>query len=226
MNVTYYGHSCIGVDTGEARLLFDPFITPNPLAGHIDIDKIAADYILVSHGHGDHIADLMTIAKRTGAKVIAMYELGQWVRRQGHDNVHEMNVGGGYRFPFGAVKLTPAVHSSSLPDGSYAGAPVGFVIQTPQHTFYFAGDTALHSDMQLISDAYKLDFAFLPIGDNFTMDVEDAVKAAHYISCEHIIGIHYNTFEWIKINEQQAREKFNLAGKTLHLMNIGESKTF
>src|SRR5438105_13218453 len=178
MKFTYYGHACFAVQTGGKALLFDPFISPNPLAKKIDVSKVAADFILVSHGHGDHVADVKEIAHRTGATVITSFEPSQWLEKQGVKNVQGMNHGGAAKMDFGRVKLTNAIHSSSMPDGSYGGNPCGFVIESPDGNFYYSGDTALTYDMKLIGEATKLNFAILPIGDFFTMGIEDALRAA------------------------------------------------
>ncbi|MFN0203316.1 MAG: metal-dependent hydrolase [Bacteroidia bacterium] len=222
MNITYYGHSCFGVEVGGKYLLFDPFITPNEKAKHIDIQEIPADYILLSHGHGDHIADAEAIAKRTGAKVISSYEITVWLNGLGISDTHPMNVGGKWKFDFGTVKCVVAAHSSGFPDGSYAGNPMGFVITTEEGTFYYSGDTALTYDMKLIAEQHTLDFAFLCIGDNFTMDAVDAATCAEFINCNDIIGMHFDTFGYITIEHEAAKQAFAQKGKTLQLMTIGE----
>jgi len=222
MKVTYYGHSCFSVHVNGKTLLFDPFIKDNPLAKSIDVKAIAADYILISHGHRDHIADAVEIAKVTGAMVISVYEIHKWFQKQGITNTHPMNIGGHWFFDFGKVKCVNAVHSSSLPDGTYGGVPLGFLVESQDGNFYYAGDTALHYDMKLIGDYKRIDFAFLPIGSNFTMGVDNAVIASDYIRCDRIIGMHYDTFEDIKINHAEAQHKFEIAGKDLLLMKIGE----
>jgi len=190
MKITYYGQSCLEIETGGKKLLFDPFITHNPLAKHIDISTIKPDYILVSHGHGDHVADLIDIQKNSGAKVICIAEIVTWLSKQDIE-AHGMNIGGGFNFEFGRVKMVNAIHSSSMPDGSYGGNPAGFVIYAQDKTIYFAGDTALTYDMKLLADE-NLDWAFLPIGDNYTMGADDAIKACDFINCKNVIGIHYD----------------------------------
>ena len=222
MKYTYYGQSCFLLEADGKKFLFDPFITPNPLAKHIDISKIEADYILVSHGHGDHVADLVTIAKQTGALVIAMVEVAAWARKQGVENLHQMNFGR-QKFDFGTVRMVWATHSSSLPDGSYGGNPAGFVLETAGKTIYFAGDTSLNYDMKLLADLYKLDYAILPIGGNYTMDVDDALLATKYINCDKVIGVHYDTFPQIEIDSKDALAKFGRENKTLLLPAIGET---
>src|SRR3954465_7907738 len=184
MKFTYYGHACFSVQAGGKTLLFDPFVSPNPLAKKIDVDKIPADFILVSHGHGDHVADVVEIAKRTGATVIAPYEVGSWFEAKGVKNVQAMNHGGAAKTSFGRVKLTAAIHSSSMPDGSYGGNPRGFVIETGGGGFFYSRGTALTMDMKLIGEQTKLDFAVLPIGDFFTMGIDDAVRAADLVSAK------------------------------------------
>jgi len=223
MKVTYYGHSCFGIEAAGKQLLFDPFVTPNELAKHIDVNQIPADFILLSHGHEDHTADLLSVARRTNATVVATWEIYVWLGKQGITNMHPMNAGGSWTFDFGKVKMIYAHHSSSLADGTYAGSAGGFVVETGGMTFYYSGDTALFSDMTLITERFKLDFAFLPIGSNFTMDVEDAITASGYIKCKKIIGMHYDTFGFIKIDHAEAMRKFKSAGLELILMDIGQT---
>lgn len=222
MKITYFGHSCFGVEINRVHLLFDPFIAPNEMAKHIDVSKIKADLILLSHGHEDHIADAVSIAKRTGCKVVSNWEIYVWLGKQGIENAHPMNTGGQWKFDDITVKCTGAVHSSSLPDGTYAGNPMGFIVASGNEKFYYSGDTALTCDMKLIGEYEKPHFAFLPIGDNFTMGVDDAVRAADFIACNKIIGMHFDTFGFIKINHQEAKKEFSQAGKELVLMKIGE----
>ena len=223
MNITYFGHSCFGVEINGKHLLFDPFVSPNEMAKNIDVNKIKADYILISHGHEDHIADAVSIAIRTKAKVICCWEVYNWLTKQGIENIHPMNTGGKISLDFGSVKCVTATHSSSLPDGSYGGNPMGFVIESNEGNFYYAGDTALTYDMKLIGNYRKIHFAFLPIGDNFTMGVDNAIIACDFIKCDKIIGMHYDTFGFIKINKEQAIQKFESAGKKLNLMEIGKT---
>ncbi len=222
MNITYFGHSCFGVEINGKHLLFDPFISPNELAKGIDVQKIKADYILISHGHEDHIADAVAIAKRTKAKVIACWEVISWLTKQGVENTHPTNIGGKLKLDFGSVKCVSAIHSSSMPDGSYGGNPMGFVIESSEGNFYYAGDTALTYDMKLIGNYRKIDFAFLPIGDNFTMGVDNAIIACSFINCDDVIGMHYDTFGYIKIDKHEAITKFESAGKKLSLLEIGK----
>jgi L-ascorbate metabolism protein UlaG (beta-lactamase superfamily) len=223
MILTYYGHSCFGVEVNGKHLLFDPYITPNPLASKIDVDTLKADYILVSHGHEDHIADVIRIAKRTGAQIIANPEITNWLKKQGVTHFNPMNIGGKWHFDFGKVKCVVAQHSSSLPDGSYGGTAMGFVIESTDKNFYYAGDTALTYDMKLIGDYRKLDFAFLPIGDNYTMGIDNALLASGFIQCKDIIAMHFNTFAAIQVDLNEAVKKFSRAGCTLTIPEIGQT---
>jgi L-ascorbate metabolism protein UlaG (beta-lactamase superfamily) len=226
MKVTYYGHACFSAVVGGKILLFDPFISGNPLAKAIDVKSVPADFILVSHGHDDHVGDTVDIAKRTNALVIANFEVATWFEAQGVPRVHALNHGGGYSFDFGRAKFVNAVHSSTMPDGTYGGNAGGFVIESADGNFYFSGDTALTLDMKLIGESTKLKFAALCIGDNYTMGPDDAVKAAEFVRCKEILGIHYDTFPPIKIDHAAAQEKFKAAGKILHLLRPGETYDF
>jgi L-ascorbate metabolism protein UlaG (beta-lactamase superfamily) len=210
------------IETGGKKLLFDPFISPNPMAKDIDINSLDPDYILVSHGHGDHVADLLTIQKNSGAVVICIAEIAGWLGSNGIDNAHGMNIGGGFNFDFGRVKMVNAVHSSTLPDGSPGGNPAGFVIYSEGIALYFAGDTALTYDMKLLADE-NLDWAILPIGDNYTMGADDAIKATDFINCKNVIGMHYDTFPVIKIDKDAVKTKFRDAGINFQLPGIGQS---
>jgi L-ascorbate metabolism protein UlaG (beta-lactamase superfamily) len=224
MKFMYYGHSCFSVIIKGKRLLFDPFITYNELANTVvDIDNIKADFILVSHGHNDHTADLIRLASQTGAKVIASWETHEWLNKQQIANTHPMNIGGKWDFGAFQVKCTVALHSGGLPDGSYGGNPMGFIITSEEGNFYYSGDTALTLDMQLIPKWAKLNFAVLPIGDNFTMDAADAADCARMIDCKRIIGVHYDTFGYIKADHDKAIKIFADAGCELNLVKIGES---
>ncbi len=224
MKITYYGHSCFGVNASGVNLLFDPFVSQNELAKQIDINTIPADYILLSHGHFDHTADAFDIANRTGAAIVSNYEITVWFEKKGIKKTHPMNPGGKWKFKFGTVKYVAAVHSSSMPDGSYGGNPGGFVVETTEGNFYYSGDTGLAMDMQLIPlTCGKLNVALLPIGDNFTMGADDAILASDFIKCKKVIGLHYDTFGYIKIDQEAAVRKFKEKGKELILMKIGET---
>jgi len=221
MQITYYGQSCFQVNIGGYKILFDPFITPNPLAKEIDITKIEADYILLSHAHQDHIYDAEAIAKNTGATIIGIWEIHAWFEQKGV-KTHPMNIGGKWPFEFGTVIMTPAIHSSSFQDGSYGGNPAGFVIENDEHTFYYSGDTALFSDMKLIGEMYKPEFAFLPIGDNFTMGIKEAVMASRFVGVKKIIGMHFDTFPYIQIDHKEAMMIASFNEAELILPEIGK----
>jgi len=222
MKLTYYGHSCFLLEVNGKKILFDPFITPNELAKDIDIDKIECDYIAISHGHFDHMNDAVAIAKRTNATIICAFEIYQWFEKQGLKNFRPMNTGGKWSADFGTVKCVSAIHSSCLPDGTYGANPMGFVFNTNDGDFYYSGDTALTLDMQLIPRWANLKFSVLPIGDNFTMDADDAIIAADFVQCNKVIGVHYDTFGFIVIDKEAVKEKFAKAGKELILLKIGE----
>lgn len=222
MKFTYYGHACFEVELNNKTLLFDPYITPNPLAKEIDIDKIKPDYIFISHAHSDHIADAEKIANSSGAALISSFEVCKWFEKKGITKIHPLGIGGKKQFDFGTVKLVLAIHSSSFPDGSYGGNPGGFVITSPEGNFYYAGDTALTMDMQLIPAYADIDFAILPIGDNFTGNYEDALEIAKMVRTKKVIGVHYNTFDLIKIDVAKAQEHFSEEETNLFLPEIGE----
>jgi L-ascorbate metabolism protein UlaG (beta-lactamase superfamily) len=223
MKLTYFGHSCFLVESGGQSLLFDPFITPNPLASGVDVSKIRADLILLSHGHVDHVADAVALATQTGAPVVANWEVCEWLGRQGLTNLVAMNHGGSKRFGSGRVKMTAAIHSSTMPDGSPGGNPAGYVVELAEGAFYYSGDTALTMDMKLIAEEFAVRFAVLPIGDNFTMGASDAAKAAGFVDAKIVVGVHYDTFPPIKIVKEDAVATFENAGLTLLLPAIGET---
>jgi L-ascorbate metabolism protein UlaG (beta-lactamase superfamily) len=205
--------------------LVDPFISGNEkTAGKIDIKSLKPDYILVTHAHQDHILDVEVIAENTGALIVSNYEIATYYENKGF-KVHPMNHGGNWTFDFGNLKYVNAVHTSSFPDGSYGGQPGGFVLSAEDKHIYIAGDTALTMDMKLIPLTTKLDLAILPIGDNFTMGVDDAILAAGFVECKNILGYHYDTFGYIEIDHDQAIRKFAKAGKKLHLLKIGGTVT-
>jgi len=225
MKLKYYGHACFSVETGGKKLLFDPFITGNELAKHIELASVDADYILLSHGHADHIGDCITIAQSTNATIICNWEIHEWLNKRRVTNTHPMNTGGSRDFTHFKVKCVVAQHSSSLPDGSYGGNPMGFIIYTNEGNFYYSGDTALTLDMQFIPKWAKLNFAVLPIGDNFTMGAVDAAECAGMIGCQTVVGVHYDTFGFITIDHAKAGEIFKEQGIELLLPNIGETIT-
>ena len=206
-----------------ARVLFDPFISYNSLASQINKEEIEVDFILLSHGHQDHTADAEYFAKKNNATVVAIFEICEWYKAKEIENVIPMNIGGKVKLPFGTVKMVTAIHSSVLPDGTYGGNPAGFVVETKEKTFYFAGDTALTYDMKIIAEQYRIDFAFLPIGGQLTMDIDDALRTANWVGTNQVIGMHYDTFPAIQIDHQAALDSAQKAGKNLILIPIGES---
>lgn len=226
MKLTFYGHACWGVEVSGKHLLFDPFISPNELASHINITQVEADYIFITHGHEDHVADVEQIAKRTGAKIVSNFEIVNWFGQRGLSNAHPMNIGGKWIFDFGTVTYFNALHSSSMPDGSYGGNPGSFIIETAEGNFYHAGDTGLMDNMKLIPQLTKLNFAFLPIGDNFTMGYEQAAIAAEFISCNNIFAMHYDTFGYIVVDKEKALAEFKKANKNLEFVIIGQTINF
>jgi L-ascorbate metabolism protein UlaG (beta-lactamase superfamily) len=223
MEITYLGHSCFLLDLGGTTVLFDPFITFNELAGSVDKEKIKADYILLSHAHQDHMADAEYFAQKDQSTLVAIYEVCEWYKGKGIENMVALNIGGKVDLPFGTVRMVSAVHSSVLPDGTYGGNPAGYVIESADKIIYFAGDTALTYDMKIIAELYqRVDVAFLPVGGTLTMDVYDALIAANWVNARKIIGMHYDTWPNIQIDHVEALEAARQAGKELTLLPIGE----
>lgn len=222
MKITFYGHATLGIEVGGKHILVDPYISANPKASHININELKADFILLTHAHFDHIQDVEYIAGLTDAVIVSNWEIAMHYGNKGFKH-HPMNFGGYWSFEFGKVRLVNAVHSSSFPDGTYGGNPAGFVIEGEHKNIYIAGDTALTMDMKIIPMRTKLDLAILPIGNNFTMDVEDAIIASDFVECDKILGVHYDTFGYIEINHEEAIRKFFNKGKDLMLLAIGES---
>ena len=226
MKVTYLGHACFLVEVNQKKLLFDPYISPNVLAQKIDIGTIRADYILLSHGHYDHVADVEQIYHNHPATLVANLEMVNWYKKRGITQSLSVNPGGKRSLDFGTIKAVYEPHASSMPDGSYAGSAMGFVIQSSDKAFYFAGDTALHQDMKQIGIFYDLDVAILPIGGTLTMDIEEALYAADYVGVKKIIGMHYDSFPDIEIDHAQVKHMAEERGKMLTLMEIGQTLEF
>jgi len=222
MKITYYGHASLGIEVNGTNIIVDPFISANELAKLIDVNSLKADYILITHAHGDHILDVETIAKNTDATIVSNAEIAGYYEAKGF-KTHPMNHGGSWQFNFGKVKYVNAIHSSSFPDGTYGGQPGGFVIEADNKNVYIAGDTALTYDMKLISMRNPLDLAILPIGDNFTMDVDDATIATEFLEVTTVLGYHYDTFGYIKIDHEVAKQKFANKHKELILLPVGDS---
>lgn len=224
IKITWYSHATLGLEVDSYKLLVDPYFTGNP-AATVTADKVDADYILVTHGHFDHVGDAAAIAKRTGAMVISNFEIAEWMRKQGVQNTHEQHIGGGHQFPFGNVKLTPALHGSGLPDGTNGGNPVGFLLTLKDgKKIYISGDTGLFSDMKLIGQE-GIEVAFVPIGDNYTMGPEDAYKSMELIKPKHVVPIHYNTWELIAQDAGKWAEQVSKLGVKVHVLKPGESLT-
>ena len=222
MFIKFLGHASLAITIENIKILVDPFVSGNPKASHIDVNTLEADYILVTHAHQDHLLDVEDIARRTNASIISNFEItNHYLEKK--LTCHPMNHGGSWDFDFGKLKYTNAIHTSSFPDGSYGGQPGGFIIEGSNKTIYIAGDTALSYDMKLIPLSFNLDLAILPIGDNFTMGVDDAIFASDFIQCDKILGYHFDTFGYIEINREEAKQQFNKKGKELILLEIGEA---
>ena len=223
MKITFYGHACLGIEVSGKRIIVDPFISANLKASHINLNDLKPDYILLTHAHQDHILDVETlVGNNPDLLIVSNAEIAGMYGGKGF-NAHPMNHGGSWKFDFGTVKYVNAVHSSSFPDGSYGGNPGGFVIEGEHKNIYIAGDTALTMDMKLIPMRTKLDLAILPVGDNFTMGIEDAIIASDFVECDKVLGYHFDTFGYIEIDHKDAIHKFFNKGKDLMLLKIGES---
>lgn len=222
IKLTWYGHAALDIETGGYHILVDPFLKGNPTAS-ISAEQAPADFILISHGHGDHVGDSVAIAKRTGALVISNFEIASWIEKKGV-KAHGQHLGGGYNHPFGYLKLTLALHGSALPDGSYGGNPAGFLLTSLEgKKVYLAQDTGLFGDMRLIGEE-GIDLAVLPIGDNFTMGPGDALRAVKLIQPRHVIPIHYDTFDLITQDvESWARQVEKETDTKVHVLRPGQS---
>lgn len=225
MKITFLGHACLQIETAGKSIIVDPFISGNEWAKSIEINSLKADYLLITHAHQDHILDVENILKNNPeAMIISNFEIVDYYGQKGHAHAHPMNTGGAVSFDFGKIKSTIAHHSSVFPDGTYGGNPNGYVIQSEGKTIYIAGDTSLTYDMKLIPETIAVpDLAVLPIGDNFTMGVEDALIASTFLHCDKVLGYHYDTFGYIKIDHDAAQKTFAEHDKKLILLEIGKS---
>jgi L-ascorbate metabolism protein UlaG (beta-lactamase superfamily) len=221
VKLTYHGHSAFEIKSDKYNLLIDPFFSGNKHA-KVKPENIKADYIILTHAHGDHLGDTFEIAKKNNATVIAVNELANYVAEKGC-KAHNMHIGGGFNFPFGRVKFTIAHHGSSCPEGTYMGEPAGVVVSTGGKNIYHAGDTGLFLDMKLIGEITPLDVAIVPIGDNFTMGIDDAVKAIEFLNPRLAIPIHYNTFGVIEANPDEFKRKVESIGKKCTVIPFGNS---
>ncbi|MEA4908553.1 MAG: metal-dependent hydrolase [Anaerolineaceae bacterium] len=221
----WYGHAAFGLRTAGLKILVDPFFSDNP-ASSTTAENVEADYILVSHGHSDHVGDTVAIARRTGATVISNTEICIWLKEQGVGATHAQHIGGGFHYPFGYLKLTFAIHGSRLPDGSNGGNPAGFLLTTQEgYKIYIAGDTGLFGDMKLIGEE-GIDLALLPIGDNYTMGPPDALRAVKLLQPRHVIPVHYDTWDVIQQNPTAwAEQVTNETRAVMHVLRPGQSFT-
>jgi L-ascorbate metabolism protein UlaG (beta-lactamase superfamily) len=221
--ITWYGHATLGLETGGYKILVDPFFSGNPAAS-VSADKVAADFILITHGHGDHVGDAVSIAKRTGAMAISNFEIASWLSKQGVAQTHGQHLGGGFKHPFGYLKLTLALHGSVMPDGTYGGNPAGFLLTNNEgQKVYLAGDTGLFGDMKLIGDE-GLDLAVIPIGDNFTMGPNDALRAVKLLTPKHVIPMHFGTWGLIEQDPNAWAKRVQVeTSAQVHVLKPGES---
>jgi L-ascorbate metabolism protein UlaG (beta-lactamase superfamily) len=223
--LTWYGHAALGLETGGYKVIVDPFLEGNPAAS-TSPESVDADYILISHGHSDHVGDAFEIAQRTGAMIISNDEIANWFAAKGVEKTHAQHLGGGYPYPFGYLNLTFATHGAALPDGSNGGNPAGFLLTTNDgEKIYMAQDTGLFGDMKLIGEE-GLDLAVIPIGDNYTMGPDDALRAVKFLEPKVVIPIHYNTFDLLKQDEHAWAARVQQETKTkVVLLKPGESYT-
>lgn len=222
--LTYFSHSAWMIESGKYKILIDPFLNDNPTSP-VKAKDVQADFIIVTHAHGDHIGDTIPIAKANNATVITNFEIANWCGEQGV-NAHPMHIGGSREFPFGRVKLTQAFHGSSFPDGSYGGMPTGVLITVENKTIYHSGDTGLFGDMKLIGEMDPIDIALIPIGDNFTMGVPDAVKAVTFLNPRKVIPMHYQTFDVINTDPAEFVKQIKAKGFESQFLAYGQTIPF
>ena len=222
MKLRYFSHSAFEITTNKNKLiLIDPFLDDNPTST-VKSNDVKADYIILTHAHGDHIGDSFKIAKRCNSTLICTYELANYCKSKGF-NAHDMSIGGGHNFEFGRVKFTIAFHGSQTPEGTYGGQPAGVILTIDNVTIYHTGDTGLFYDMKLIGELNKIDYLLLPIGDNYTMGIKDAVKAVELVNPKNVIPMHYNTFPIIEADPNIFKNEVEQLGKNCRVMKFGES---
>jgi len=221
LKIRYLSHSAFILDDGTHQVIIDPFITGNPTCP-INWEEVTAKFIVLTHAHGDHFGDTFKIAEKNGALVIAVNELANYVARNGY-NAHNMHIGGSYNFPFGRLKFTMAHHGSAVGENEYMGEPAGVIITMGGKTIYHTGDTGLFMDMKLIGEINKIDTLMLPIGDNFTMGIDDAVRASEFVRPKIAIPMHYNTFPVIQANPHEFVQKASAKGIPARVLEYGES---
>ncbi len=224
MELTYYGHSAIQIVTGDTTLLFDPYIRGNPLAESVtSVSSMSPDVILLTHAHFDHWGETLEIAKRSGALVVGNHEIAEYTHKNGHEKVQPMNIGGSWTFEWGKLTMTYARHSSSFPDGTYGGNPNGYLLFVEEVCVYISGDTCLFSEMSWIGDDHPISLALLPIGDLFTMGLEESVRAARILKPDLTVPVHYNTFPPIEADTHEWQKQMNAAGLSSRVLAPGES---
>lgn len=222
MKIEYLGHSSLLISVGGKNILVDPFISGNPQATSVNMNEIPVDYVLLTHAHYDHVWDVEAIVERTKAPIISNHEIYTYYNSKKRYEGFPMNQGGTLSFDFGTLTAVNAIHSSSFPDGTYGGNPLGFILKGNGKTLYIAGDTDLTMDMKLIPMFHTLDMAILPIGDVFTMDVKKALVAAEFVACDRIMGVHFDTMPLLEIDHEQSIKMFSEKGKKLILPKIKE----
>jgi L-ascorbate metabolism protein UlaG (beta-lactamase superfamily) len=224
MEIKFHGQSCFELTEGETTVLTDPFLAPNNPVAVATADEVEPTVIAISHGHADHIADAVAVATRTGAQCVAMTELAGWLGQQGVEKTSDPNLGGTVSFDWGWIKLVPAWHTNTLPDGTVIGNPAGILINIGGKTIYHAGDTCLFSDMKLIAERNPVDILLLPIGGHYTMDRHDAVAAAHFVGADTVIPMHFNTFPPIETDASAFKSDVEAAGAgTVVILEPGET---